>query len=75
MLMIAGGILAVQWLWSTLWLRRYRQSPLEWLWRWATWGRRPPPCTSLNKRGRTDYAVVRKEWAARPGPPTTKPAA
>ncbi|MDP4504960.1 DUF418 domain-containing protein [Nonomuraea turcica] len=41
-LMIAGGILAVQWLWSTLWLRRYRQGPLEWLWRWAAWGRRPP---------------------------------
>ncbi|GAA2391379.1 hypothetical protein GCM10010404_55700 [Nonomuraea africana] len=41
-LMIAGPILAVQWLWSTLWLRRYRQGPLEWLWRWATWARRPP---------------------------------
>ncbi|MEU6409225.1 DUF418 domain-containing protein [Microbispora sp. NPDC046933] len=41
-LLIAGAILAVQWLWSTLWLRRYRQGPLEWLWRWATWGRRPP---------------------------------
>ncbi|NUW40974.1 DUF418 domain-containing protein [Nonomuraea rhodomycinica] len=39
---IAGGILAVQWLWSTLWLRSYRQGPLEWLWRWATWARRPP---------------------------------
>ncbi|MGW5689086.1 DUF418 domain-containing protein [Nonomuraea sp. NPDC003754] len=39
---IAGAILAVQWLWSTLWLRRYRQGPLEWLWRWATWARRPP---------------------------------
>jgi uncharacterized protein len=40
-LLIACGILAVQWLWSTLWLRRYRQGPLEWLWRWATWARRP----------------------------------
>ncbi|GAB3151627.1 DUF418 domain-containing protein [Microbispora hainanensis] len=41
-LLIAGVILAVQWVWSTLWLRRYRQGPLEWLWRWATWARRPP---------------------------------
>ncbi|TDD08410.1 DUF418 domain-containing protein [Nonomuraea diastatica] len=38
----AGAILAVQWLLSALWLRRYRQGPLEWLWRWATWARRPP---------------------------------
>ncbi|WP_084464677.1 DUF418 domain-containing protein [Microtetraspora fusca] len=41
MLLTAGAILALQWLWSTLWLRRYRFGPLEWLWRWATWGRRP----------------------------------
>ncbi|MEU4235467.1 DUF418 domain-containing protein [Nonomuraea sp. NPDC026600] len=41
-LLIAGAILAVQWLWSALWLRRYQQGPLEWLWRWATWARRPP---------------------------------
>ncbi|HEX6857770.1 MAG TPA: DUF418 domain-containing protein, partial [Streptosporangiaceae bacterium] len=32
----------VQWAFSTLWLRRFRQGPLEWLWRWATWARRPP---------------------------------
>lgn len=38
----AGTIVAGQWLLSTLWLRRYRQGPLEWLWRWATWARRPP---------------------------------
>ncbi|MEV4189225.1 DUF418 domain-containing protein [Streptosporangium canum] len=41
-LLIAGVILVPQWLVSTLWLRRYRQGPLEWLWRWATWARRPP---------------------------------
>jgi uncharacterized membrane protein YeiB len=41
-LVIAGTILTVQWLCSTLWLRHYRQGPLEWLWRWATWARRPP---------------------------------
>jgi uncharacterized protein len=40
-LLIAGTILAAQWLFSTLWLRGYRQGPLEWLWRWATWARRP----------------------------------
>ncbi|QYC45421.1 hypothetical protein Nocox_39370 [Nonomuraea coxensis DSM 45129] len=37
----AAVILAAQWLFSTLWLRRCRQGPLEWLWRWATWARRP----------------------------------
>lgn len=41
-LAVAGSILAAQWLLSTLWLRRFRQGPLEWLWRWATWLRRPP---------------------------------
>jgi uncharacterized membrane protein YeiB len=40
--LIAGAILTAQWLLSTLWLRRYRQGPLEWLWRWATWTHRPP---------------------------------
>lgn len=38
---IAGGVSAVQWVWSTLWLRSRRYGPLEWLWRWATWARRP----------------------------------
>ncbi|MFI6291251.1 DUF418 domain-containing protein [Nonomuraea sp. NPDC050790] len=37
----AAAILAAQWLMSTLWLRRFRQGPVEWLWRWATWARRP----------------------------------
>lgn len=41
-LVIAAAVLALQWLWSVLWLRRYRQGPVEWLWRWATWWRRPP---------------------------------
>ncbi|GAA1451359.1 DUF418 domain-containing protein [Nocardiopsis tropica] len=40
-LSVAGAVLAAQWLFSTLWLRRYRQGPVEWLWRWATWARRP----------------------------------
>ncbi|MFC6081934.1 DUF418 domain-containing protein [Sphaerisporangium aureirubrum] len=40
--LIAAGILTGQWVFSSLWLRRFRQGPLEWLWRWATWARRPP---------------------------------
>ncbi|WP_214316990.1 DUF418 domain-containing protein [Nonomuraea sediminis] len=40
--LITGGILALQWAWSTLWLRHHLYGPLEWLWRWATWLRRPP---------------------------------
>jgi uncharacterized protein len=49
-LVIAGTILTFQWLCSTLWLRRYRQGPLEWLWRWATWARRPPLRRTLDRR-------------------------
>ncbi|WP_165970180.1 DUF418 domain-containing protein [Nonomuraea terrae] len=41
-LAIAAGILTAQCVLSGLWLRRHRQGPLEWLWRWATWWRRPP---------------------------------
>ncbi|WP_203417647.1 DUF418 domain-containing protein [Kineococcus radiotolerans] len=33
-------VLVLQLLWSALWLRRFRQGPLEHLWRWATWGTR-----------------------------------
>jgi len=31
------AILVIQWAFSVLWLRRYRQGPLEYLWRTATW--------------------------------------
>ena len=41
-LLVPAALLAVQWAWSVLWLRHFRQGPLEWLWRWATWARRPP---------------------------------
>jgi uncharacterized protein len=27
---------------SLVWLSRFRFGPLEWLWRWATYGKRPP---------------------------------
>ncbi|MFI6742906.1 DUF418 domain-containing protein [Nonomuraea sp. NPDC050451] len=48
--LLATSILAVQWLFSTLWLRRHHYGPVEWLWRWATWARRPP----LRRGGRVD---------------------
>jgi len=38
---LAGGIVLAQALLSTWWLRRFRFGPLEWLWRWGTWGNRP----------------------------------
>ena len=44
-----AGILAIglltfglQTMLSHWWLRRYRQGPMEWIWRALTWGRRPP---------------------------------
>jgi uncharacterized membrane protein YeiB len=41
-LVLVGLVLGAQWVFSALWLRRFRQGPLEWLWRWATWAQRPP---------------------------------
>ncbi|MBB4915023.1 DUF418 domain-containing protein [Streptosporangium saharense] len=41
-LSIAVPVLVAQRVFSGLWLRRHPQGPVEWLWRWATWGRRPP---------------------------------
>ncbi|GAB2682386.1 hypothetical protein GCM10027271_49910 [Saccharopolyspora gloriosae] len=42
MLLLAVGILAVQLLWSRLWLAHFRQGPLEWAWRCVTWWRIVP---------------------------------
>ncbi|MFE6308317.1 DUF418 domain-containing protein [Nocardiopsis sp. NPDC057823] len=39
-LAVAGTLLAAQWVFAVLWLRRFPQGPVEWLWRLATWGRR-----------------------------------
>jgi len=36
------AIWAVQLWYSPLWLKRFRFGPAEWLWRWLTYGRRPP---------------------------------
>ncbi|WP_344872460.1 DUF418 domain-containing protein [Nonomuraea antimicrobica] len=40
--LVAAGVLGAQRVVSGWWLRRYRFGPMEWLWRWATWLRRPP---------------------------------
>lgn len=37
-LLVCAGQIVV----SHLWLRRFRYGPLEWVWRWATYGHRPP---------------------------------
>lgn len=36
------AILVLQWVGSAIWLRYFRQGPLEWLWRFATRWQRPP---------------------------------
>jgi uncharacterized membrane protein YeiB len=36
------AVFALQVLLSRWWLSRFRFGPLEWLWRWITYGRRPP---------------------------------
>ena len=41
-LIIVLSVYAVLVGFATLWLRRFRFGPMEWLWRWATYGRRPP---------------------------------
>ncbi len=33
---------------SHLWLHRFRYGPLEWVWRWLTYGRRPSHSTTPN---------------------------
>ena len=42
LLALALATFALQVLASRWWLARYRFGPVEWLWRWATYGRRPP---------------------------------
>ena len=41
-LAVCAVLLPVQWAFSVLWLRRYRQGPLEWAWRCVTWWQRQP---------------------------------
>ncbi|MFI6813723.1 DUF418 domain-containing protein [Nonomuraea sp. NPDC050328] len=40
---LAALVLAVQWLFSVLWLRSFPAGPLEWCWRRVTWWGRPLP--------------------------------
>ncbi len=47
LLTLGAVITAVQWVVSTLWLARFRQGPVEWLWRWVTWAQRPPFRTTI----------------------------
>ncbi|WP_436762484.1 DUF418 domain-containing protein [Streptosporangium sp. V21-05] len=56
-LLIAGAILVPQWLVSTLWLRRHRQGPLEWLWRRATWGRTETRLAGAGPATEVDHAA------------------
>lgn len=39
--LVALAILVVQALFATLWFARFRYGPVEWLWRWGTYGKRP----------------------------------
>lgn len=40
--LVVIAIWCVQLTLAPLWLRRYRYGPVEWLWRWLTYGRKPP---------------------------------
>ena len=40
--LLGAGILAVQMLWSALWMRQFRYGPFEWVWRTATYWRPVP---------------------------------
>ncbi|MOA27396.1 hypothetical protein D3C78_1482730 [compost metagenome] len=40
-LAITLGIFGLQLVASRMWLERFRFGPLEWLWRWGTYGKRP----------------------------------
>jgi uncharacterized protein len=39
---IVLSVWAVEWIASTVWLRRFRFGPLEWIWRWLSYRQRPP---------------------------------
>ena len=39
---VVAAVWAVQLVASSLWLRRFRFGPVEWVWRWLTYGVRPP---------------------------------
>jgi uncharacterized protein len=41
LMLIVVGVWALQIAWSLWWLARFRMGPLEWLWRWGSYGKRP----------------------------------
>lgn len=41
-LVVCVLVLTLQVTWSRWWLHRFQYGPVEWLWRWATYGERPP---------------------------------
>ncbi len=57
--LVTGCILVAQWVFATVWLRHYLQGPVEWVWRWATWMRRPPLRRSTDGRGMESLGVNR----------------
>ncbi len=40
-MLVVVAIWALQLAWSPWWLARFRMGPMEWLWRWFSYGRRP----------------------------------
>ncbi len=53
---LAIVVFAVQVLFSRWWLARFRFGPAEWLWRWATYGHRPPLRRTTGMAGAPDRA-------------------
>lgn len=62
-------IFGMQVLWSHLWLARFRYGPLEWLWRWITYGG-PPPRMRQGPDSTPEPAAMRSRLRA-----TSEPAA
>jgi len=59
-------IFGMQVLLSHLWLARFRYGPVEWLWRWMTYGG-PPPRLRQETEGTSDPAAMRSHPGAMSG--------
>lgn len=60
---VVSVILVAQWSFSALWLRYFRQGPLEWVWRRATWAGVTPPG---DRSGRGTASARRRTRGRRP---------